>query len=160
MHTVTLIPGDGIGPSICEAAVRVLEATGVKINWERYDAGTVALEKYKDLLPKEVLESIQQNKVALKGPIATPIGSGFRSVNVALRQEFDLYANLRPAKSFEGVKSRYKNIDLIVVRENTEGLYVGIEHYIGAEKGTPGAAKGPLFFLLPGLSGCYSPLWG
>ncbi|MFQ5799177.1 MAG: isocitrate/isopropylmalate dehydrogenase family protein [Bacteroidota bacterium] len=141
MHTVTLIPGDGIGTGISEAAIRVVEETGVNVRWERYDAGTVALEKYRDPLPKEVLESIQRNKVALKGPITTPIGSGFRSVNVALRQAFDLYANLRPAKSLEGVKSRYKNIDIIVVRENTEGLYVGIEHYIHAEKGTPGAAE-------------------
>lgn len=141
MYTVTLIPGDGIGPSIAESAVRVIEATGVKIAWEHMEAGFAAIEKYKDPLPKHVIESIQKNKVALKGPITTPVGTGFRSINVALRQEFDLYANLRPAKSIEGVKSRYENIDLVIVRENTEGLYIGLEHYIRTEKGLPGAAE-------------------
>lgn len=141
MYRVTLIPGDGIGPSISDAAVRVIEATGVEVNWERHEVGMLAIEKYKDPLPKEVLDSIQRNKVALKGPLTTPVGSGFRSVNVALRQEFDLYANLRPARSLEGTKSHYKDIDIIVVRENTEDLYLGIEHYIRAEKGTTGAAE-------------------
>ncbi len=130
MHRVTLIPGDGIGPSITESAVQVVEATGVKIEWEKVDAGLSAIEKYKDPLPPHVTESIARNKIALKGPLTTPVGSGFRSVNVALRKEFDLYANLRPAVSFEGVPSRYKDIDIVIVRENTEEFYAGIEHYI------------------------------
>lgn len=130
MHTATLIPGDGIGPSISDAAVRIIEAAGVKIEWERVDAGLTAIDKFKDPLPPHVIDSISRTKVALKGPLTTPIGSGFRSVNVALRKEFDLYANLRPARSFEGVKSRYQDIDLIIVRENTEEFYAGIEHYI------------------------------
>ena len=134
MYTVTLIPGDGIGPSIAEATVRVVEATGVKIEWEPMEAGMAAAEKYKDPLPGQVIESIQRNKVALKGPLTTPVGKGFRSVNVALRKEFDLYVNLRPAKSFEGVKTKWENIDLVVVRENTEEFYSGIEHFIDPAK--------------------------
>jgi len=134
MPTITLIPGDGIGPDISEAAVRVVEATGIKVEWERMEAGLAAAEKYKDPLPGHVVESIQRNKVALKGPLTTPVGTGFRSVNVALRKEFDLYVNLRPAKSFAGVASRYENIDLVVVRENTEEFYAGIEHYIDPAK--------------------------
>jgi isocitrate dehydrogenase (NAD+) len=130
MHKVTLIPGDGIGPSITEAAVRVIEATGVDIEWERVEAGLTAIDHFKDPLPRHVLESIESTHVALKGPLTTPIGSGFRSVNVALRKEFDLFVNLRPARSFDGVASRYKDIDLIIVRENTEEFYAGIEHYI------------------------------
>ncbi len=130
MYNVTLIPGDGIGPSIADVAVRVIEATGVKIHWERVEAGLAAIDKYKDPLPPHVLESIQQTRVALKGPLTTPVGSGFRSVNVALRKEFDLYSNLRPARSFAGVRSRYQDIDLVIVRENTEEFYAGIEHYI------------------------------
>ena len=130
MHRVTLIPGDGIGPSICDAAVRIIDATGVPIEWEQVEAGLSAIDKYKDPLPPYVLESIGRTRVALKGPLTTPVGSGFRSVNVALRKEFDLYANLRPARSFEGVQSRYKEIDLVIVRENTEEFYAGIEHYI------------------------------
>ena len=130
MHKVTLIPGDGIGPSIAEVAVRVIEAAGVKIEWERVEAGLPAIDKYKDPLPQNVLDSIRQTRVALKGPLTTPVGSGFRSVNVALRKEFDLYANIRPARSFEGVRSRYEKVDLIIVRENTEEFYAGIEHYI------------------------------
>lgn len=130
MHRVTLIPGDGIGPSITDSAVRVVEATGVKIEWNRVEAGLTAIEKHKDPLPPHVIESIRETHVALKGPLTTPVGSGFRSVNVALRKEFDLYANLRPALSFEGVPSRYSNIDLVIVRENTEEFYAGIEHYI------------------------------
>ena len=130
MHKVTLIPGDGIGPSIAEVTVRVIEAAGVKISWETVDAGLAAIDKYKDPLPPHVIESIQNTRVALKGPLTTPVGSGFRSVNVALRKEFDLYANIRPARSFEGVPSRYKDIDLVIVRENTEEFYAGIEHYI------------------------------
>jgi isocitrate dehydrogenase (NAD+) len=130
MHKVTLIPGDGIGPSIAEVAVRVIEAAGVKIEWEKVEAGLPAIDKYKDPLPQNVLDSIRETRVALKGPLTTPVGSGFRSVNVALRKEFDLYSNVRPARSFEGVQSRYDNIDLVIVRENTEEFYAGIEHYI------------------------------
>ncbi len=133
-YTITLIPGDGIGPEITKAAVRVIEATGVKIDWEVHDAGFTAIEKYKDPLPQTVIDSISRNKIALKGPLTTPVGTGFRSVNVALRKEFDLYSNLRPAKSFAGIKSRYDNIDLIIVRENTEEFYSGIEHYVDARK--------------------------
>jgi isocitrate dehydrogenase (NAD+) len=134
MHTVTLIPGDGIGPSITDAAVRIIEAAGVQIAWEEVEAGLPAIDKYKDPLPQEVLDSIQRNRVALKGPLTTPVGSGFRSVNVALRKEFDLYANVRPARSFEGVPSRYGSIDLVIVRENTEEFYAGIEHYIDPQR--------------------------
>ena len=141
MHTITLLPGDGIGPSISEAAMKVVEATGVKVEWETLEAGMAAVEKFKDPLPKAVIDSIQKNKVALKGPITTPVGTGFRSVNVALRQEFDLYANVRPAKSFPGLNTRYQNVDLVVVRENTEELYIGVEHYIRAEKGKHTAAE-------------------
>lgn len=130
MHRVTLIPGDGIGPSIAEAAVNVIEAAGVKIHWDTVEAGLAAIDKFKDPLPLNVIESIKLNKVALKGPLTTPIGSGFRSVNVALRKEFDLYSNVRPAISFEGVPARYEKIDLVIVRENTEEFYAGIEHYI------------------------------
>jgi isocitrate dehydrogenase (NAD+) len=130
MYNVTLIPGDGIGPSISDSAVRTIEATGIGIEWDRVEAGLTAIDRYKDPLPPYVLESIGRTKVALKGPLTTPIGSGFRSVNVALRKEFDLYVNLRPARSFEGVQSRYKDIDLVIVRENTEEFYAGIEHYI------------------------------
>ncbi len=133
-YTITLIPGDGIGPEISRAAIRVIEATGVKIDWDIQEAGVNAIEKYKDPLPQAVIDSITKNRVALKGPLTTPIGTGFRSVNVALRKEFDLYSNLRPAKSFEGVKSCYENIDLVIVRENTEEFYSGIEHYIDAFK--------------------------
>jgi len=130
MHTVTLIPGDGIGPSIADVAVRVIEAAGVDIRWERVEAGMSAIDKFKDPLPEHVIESIRRTRVALKGPLTTPVGSGFRSVNVALRKEFDLYSNVRPARSFEGVPSRYRDIDLVIVRENTEEFYAGIEHYI------------------------------
>lgn len=130
MHNVTLISGDGIGPSIADAALRIISAAGVRIDWERVDAGLSAIDKYKDPLPPHVIESIERTRVALKGPLTTPVGSGFRSVNVALRKEFDLYVNLRPARSFEGVPARYKDIDLVIVRENTEEFYAGIEHYI------------------------------
>ena len=133
-YTITLIPGDGIGQEISTAATRVLEATGVKIDWDVQEAGLNAIEKFKDPLPQSVIDSIARNKVALKGPLTTPIGTGFRSVNVALRKEFELYSNLRPAKSFEGAKSRYNNIDLVIVRENTEEFYSGIEHYVDAKR--------------------------
>jgi len=131
-HKITLIPGDGIGPEVAHAAKRCIEATGVKIEWEEVLAGQSAKEKFGDLLPEGVLTSIKKNKVALKGPIVTPIGEGFRSVNVAIRQSLDLYACVRPAKSYPGVKSYYRDIDLVVVRENSEDLYAGIEFEEGA----------------------------
>ncbi len=131
MHTVTLIRGDGVGPEISEATLTVLEATGVKIAWEEAIAGQEALDKYGTPLPEATVESIRKNKVGLKGPLTTPVGSGFRSVNVALRKALDLYVNLRPAKSWPGVKSPFKEIDLVVVRENTEDLYAGVEHMVG-----------------------------
>src|SRR5208283_387887 len=134
MHTVTLIPGDGIGPSIAEAAQRVIEAAGVEIQWELAPAGIAAIETFKDPIPESTIQSIQKNKVALKGPLTTLSGKGFRSVNVALRKEFDLFINLRPAKSFEGVSSRYANVDLVMFRENIEEFYSGIEHYVDAQK--------------------------
>ncbi|GAB6876004.1 isocitrate/isopropylmalate dehydrogenase family protein [Thermaerobacter litoralis] len=132
-HRVTLIPGDGTGPELAEAMLMVLDATGVDIEWERVDAGADVMEKYGTPLPDHVLESVRKNRVAIKGPITTPVGSGFRSVNVALRKALDLYANLRPAKTYPGVKSRYDHIDLVLVRENTEDLYAGIEHRVGAD---------------------------
>lgn len=134
MYTITLIPGDGIGPSITEAAVRVIEATGVSIKWDEQYAGMAGIDKHKDPIPEQTIASIAQNKVALKGPLTTQLGKGFRSVNVALRKEFDLYINLRPAKSFEGVPSRYSNVDIVMFRENIEEFYSGIEHYIDAQK--------------------------
>ena len=134
LYTVTLISGDGIGPSISESAKRIIAATGVQISWDVQEAGIAAIEKYKDPLPQQVLESIARNKIALKGPLTTPIGTGFRSINVALRKEFDLFINLRPAKSFVGIKSTFKDVDLITFRENTEEFYAGIEHYIDAKK--------------------------
>jgi isocitrate dehydrogenase (NAD+) len=136
MINITLIPGDGIGPDISAAAMKVVEAAGAKIEWEIVEAGLPAIEKYKDPLPNAVLDSIQKNRVALKGPITTPVGSGFRSINVALRQEFDLYANVRPAKTLKGIKSLHENVDLIVIRENTEGFYSGLEHYISYNRET------------------------
>ena len=129
-HKVTLIPGDGIGPEVTDAARRIIEATGVNIQWEVVIAGHKALEKYKTVLPDIVFDSIRRNKVALKGPVGTPIGEGFRSVSVTIRKTLDLYANLRPAKSFPGVKSRYEGIDIVVIRENTEDLYSGLEHEV------------------------------
>lgn len=133
MHKVTLIQGDGIGPEIVAATLTVVEATGVKIAWEEAIAGEEALEKYGTPLPEETLVSLQKNKVGLKGPLTTPIGSGYRSINVALRKALDLYANLRPAKSYPGVNSPYREIDLVVVRENTEDLYAGVEHMVGLD---------------------------
>lgn len=134
MHTITLIPGDGIGPDIADVTRRVIEATGVRVEWETVEAGLTAIDRYKDPLPPHVIESVGRNRTALKGPLTTPVGSGFRSVNVALRKEFDLYVNLRPARSFEGVPSRYRDIDLVIVRENTEEFYAGIEHYIDPQR--------------------------
>jgi isocitrate dehydrogenase (NAD+) len=130
-HTVTLIPGDGTGPELAQALQTVIAATGVSIEWDRQEAGAGAIEKYGTPLPDQVLESVRRNKVAIKGPITTPVGSGFRSVNVALRKELDLYACLRPAESLRGVRSRFSGIDLVIVRENTEDLYAGIEHMVG-----------------------------
>jgi isocitrate dehydrogenase (NAD+) len=132
-YDVTLIPGDGTGPEITEATRRVLEATGVQFKWHVHQAGLSVLEKTGTVLPEEVIESIKETKIGLKGPITTPVGKGFRSANVALRKSLDLYANLRPAKSFTGLRSRYENIDLIICRENTEDLYAGIEY----QRGTP-----------------------
>src|SRR5918912_3012946 len=126
-YRVTLIPGDGIGPEISEATQRVIDATGVPIEWDVVEAGEAVIPRAGTPLPPEVIESVKRNKVALKGPITTPVGKGFRSVNVALRKELDLYANVRPCKTRKGVKSRYDNVDLVVVRESTEDLYVGLE---------------------------------
>lgn len=133
-YTITTIPGDGIGPDIINAAMKVVDATGVSISWERAEAGLEAIKRFGDPIPEATLDSISKNKVAIKGPLTTPVGKGFRSINVALRKEFDLYFNLRPAKSFEGITSLYSNIDMILVRENTEGLYSGLEHYIDTKK--------------------------
>jgi isocitrate dehydrogenase (NAD+) len=136
-HRITLIPGDGTGPELTEATRRVLEATGVEFDWDVRQAGVDVMERAGTPLPEETLASIKENKVALKGPITTPIGTGFRSVNVALRHELGLYACLRPCKSYPGVRTRYDHVDLVVVRENTEDLYAGIEY----EAGTPAAAQ-------------------
>jgi isocitrate dehydrogenase (NAD+) len=134
-HRITLIPGDGIGPEITKAATRILLHAGVDIEWEVVEAGLAALEKYHDPLPQEVINSIERNKVALKGPLTTPVGKGFRSVNVALRKEFELYVNQRPAKTFKGIKTLYfDHIDLIIFRENLEEFYSGIEHYIDSSR--------------------------
>ena len=133
-HRVTLIPGDGIGREVSLAARRCIDSTGVKIEWEEQIAGAEAMEKFGTVLPQQVLDSIRKNKVAIKGPITTPVGKGFRSVNVQMRILLDLYACLRPCKTYKGVKSRYQDIDLVVVRENTEDLYAGIEFPEGSDK--------------------------
>ena len=132
-YDITLIPGDGIGPEISQAARRVIDAACPGINWEVVEAGEAVIERYGTPLPDYVLESVKKNGVALKGPLTTPVGKGFRSVNVTLRQNLDLYANVRPARSLPGIATRYKDIDLIVVRENTEDLYTGIEHRVGKD---------------------------
>lgn len=132
-YKVTLIPGDGVGPEITAAARRVLDATGVGIEWEVVEAGAAVIERYGTPLPEHVLASIRKNRVALKGPLTTPVGTGFRSVNVTLRQELDLYACVRPARTLPAVPSRYEDVDLVVVRENTEDLYAGIEHRVGPD---------------------------
>jgi isocitrate dehydrogenase (NAD+) len=137
IHRITLIPGDGIGPEITEAAIRVLEKTGVGFEWEPYEAGIRAYEKTGNPLPPVLLESIRKYKVAFKGPLTTLVGEGFQSANVTLRKELDLYANLRPVRSIAGVKSRYEDVNLVIVRENTEDLYSGIEHII-----MPGVTQG------------------
>src|SRR2546427_6911028 len=129
-HRITLIPGDGIGPEVTEAVLKILSASGVSIDWERHDAGILALEKHKTPLPPELIASIQKNKVALKGPVTTPIGEGFTSVNVGLRETLDLYSNLRPVWNLPGVPARFEGVDLVIVRENTEDLYAGLEHEV------------------------------
>ncbi len=134
MHTVTLVPGDGTGPEVTEAMRRCVEATGVDIQWELQQAGADIMEEYGTPLPESVLDSIRRNRVAIKGPITTPVGTGFRSVNVAMRKQLDLYACLRPSKYYEGVKSRYPGVDIVVVRENTEDLYAGIEFASGTDQ--------------------------
>ncbi|MCB2354901.1 isocitrate/isopropylmalate dehydrogenase family protein [Clostridium estertheticum] len=129
-HNITLIPGDGIGPEVTTATVKILEKSGVCINWEIVRMGAEVIEEFGTPMPPYVLESIKKNKVALKGPVTTPVGKGFKSVNVTLRQELNLYANIRPIRTFEGVPSRFEDVDLIIVRENSEDLYAGIEHMI------------------------------
>jgi isocitrate dehydrogenase (NAD+) len=134
MYNITLIPGDGTGPEISEATKRVIEATGVSIKWDIQNAGIDVFEKEGTPLPQRVIDSIKKNKVAIKGPVTTPVGTGFRSVNVALRQVLDLYCCLRPSRIFQGVRTRYENVDLVIVRENTEDLYAGIEFENGSEE--------------------------
>src|SRR5690348_4885840 len=129
-HTITLIPGDGIGPEVTNAVTSVLAAAGVQIEWDRHDAGVAAFEKTGQTLPQELLDSVSRNKVALKGPCTTPVGEGFTSVNVGLRKALDLYANLRPVSNLPGVPSRFQGIDIVIVRENTEDLYAGLEHQV------------------------------
>lgn len=141
-HNIVLVPGDGIGPEITRAMKRCVDGTGIDIKWDTVEAGGDLIKKYKTPLPQSVIESIRKAKIAIKGPIVTPVGSGFRSVNVKLRQELDLFACVRPCKFYEGVKSRYKNVDIVVIRENTEDLYAGIEF----EKGSK-AAKGLISYI-------------
>jgi isocitrate dehydrogenase (NAD+) len=129
-HKITLLPGDGIGPEVTGSVVQIIECAGVEVEWEKYVAGAEALARFGDPLPQEVLDSIIKNRVALKGPVTTPVGTGFASINVRLRKALDLYSNLRPVKSMPNVKTRYEDIDLIVVRENTESLYAGLEHEV------------------------------
>src|SRR6056297_2823186 len=133
MHKVTMIAGDGIGPEISEAVAEIIEAAGVEIRWDKVEAGAGVMDKYGTPLPEKVFESIRKNEVALKGPITTPVGSGFRSVNVAIRQQLDLYINLRPAKILNGAPTDFSDLDVVIFRENTEGLYAGIEHKVGAD---------------------------
>lgn len=146
MHDVTLIPGDGTGPELCEVVKKVVAATGAQIRWDQVEAGVDIMKTAGTPLPDNVLESCRRTHVALKGPITTPIGTGFRSVNVALRKELDLYACIRPCKTYPGVKSRFENIDLVVVRENTEDLYAGVEFAGGSpeSKTIEGLAKGKI----------------
>src|SRR5262245_52578994 len=129
-HTITLIPGDGIGPEVTDAVIRILAASGVSITWERHEAGVIAFERTGRALPTDLMESIRRNKVALKGPVTTPIGEGFTSVNVGLRKSLDLFANLRPVWNLPGVPARFPDVDLVIVRENTEDLYAGLEHEV------------------------------
>ncbi|HEU4454131.1 MAG TPA: isocitrate/isopropylmalate family dehydrogenase [Longimicrobium sp.] len=139
-HTVTLIPGDGIGPEITDAVVRILDAAGADIQWEHAKAGEGALKEVANPLPPETLESIRRNRLALKGPLTTPSGTGFRSINVALRQEFELYSNVRPVRTLQP-GGRYEGVDIVLIRENTEGLYSGVEHYIGIGNDPRAAAE-------------------
>src|SRR5436189_189478 len=136
-HRVTFIPGDGVGPELSETTRRVLEGTGVEFDWDIQEAGADVMDRHGTPLPEHVLDSIRANHLAIKGPITTPVGTGFRSVNVALRKELDLYACIRPCKWYKGVRTRYENVDVVIVRENTEDLYAGIEF----EQGTPEAHK-------------------
>ena len=129
-HTITLIPGDGIGPEVTNAVVSIIEAAGVNVTWDRQDAGVIAVEKHGSPLPDALIASVQKNTVALKGPVTTPVGEGFTSVNVGLRKALDLYANLRPVANLPNVRSRFDNVDLVIVRENTEDLYSGLEHEV------------------------------
>jgi isocitrate dehydrogenase (NAD+) len=129
-HTITLIPGDGIGPEVTDAVLRILRASGVSIEWETHDAGLLAFERTGQTLPVDLIDSVRRNKVALKGPVTTPIAQGFTSVNVALRKALDLYANLRPVWNLPGIDARFQGIDLVIVRENTEDLYAGLEHEV------------------------------
>src|ERR1700740_1536561 len=129
-HKVTLIPGDGIGPEVTQATGRMLEATGVKFEWETFAVGSEAYEKYGEYIPKDLIESLERTHVGLKGPVTTPVGGGFPSINVALRKRFELYANFRPIRNLPHIPTRYPDVDLIIVRENTEGLYSGLEHEV------------------------------
>jgi isocitrate dehydrogenase (NAD+) len=129
-YRITLIPGDGIGPEVTQAAVRILEATGLKFEWESFAAGAEAFERYREYIPKELIKSIERTKVGLKGPVTTPVGGGFASINVELRKRFELYANFRPIRNLPHIPTRYPDVDLIIIRENTEGLYSGIEHEV------------------------------
>jgi len=139
-HTVTLIPGDGIGPEITDAVVRILDAAGADIQWEHAKAGEGALKEVANPLPPETVEAIRRNRLALKGPLTTPSGTGFRSINVALRQEFELYSNVRPVRTLQA-GGRYEDVDIVLIRENTEGLYSGVEHYIGIGNDPRAAAE-------------------
>ena len=129
-HRVTLIPGDGIGPEVTSAVIRILEATGVKFEWETFAVGTEAYEKYGEYIPKDLISSLERTRVGLKGPVTTPVGGGFPSINVALRKKFELYANFRPIRNLPHIPTRYPDVDLIIIRENTEGLYSGLEHEV------------------------------
>ena len=129
-HTITLIPGDGIGPEVTEAVLRILQVAGVRIEWDRHEAGILAFERHRTALPVELIDSVKRTKIALKGPVTTPIGEGFTSVNVGLRKALDLYANLRPVWTMPGVPTKFTGIDLVIVRENTEDLYSGLEHEV------------------------------
>jgi len=129
-HKITLIPGDGIGPEVTQAVIRILEATGVKFEWETFAVGAEAYEKYGEYIPKDLIASLESTRVGLKGPVTTPVGGGFPSINVALRKKFELYANFRPIRNLPHIPTRYPDVDLIIIRENTEGLYSGLEHEV------------------------------
>lgn len=139
-HTITVVPGDGIGPEVTRAVLEILDASGADLEYDQQLAGVAALDAVKTPIPEETLQSIRRNRVALKGPLTTPVGTGFRSINVALRKEFAMFANVRPARSLRS-GGRYEDIDLVLIRENTEGLYVGVEHYIGMDKDPRAAAE-------------------